>query len=91
MTTLLLDRDARGLAETELRERVDGEVCFDAGTRGGVLDRRLELPSGALAVVLPRTVEAAVEAIAVCHRTVCRSSPAAAAPAWPASARTRRW
>ena len=48
---------------------VDGEVRFDAGSRGGVLHRRApttaQVPIG---VVVPRTVEAAVAAVAVCRR-----------------------
>src|SRR4051794_28053969 len=67
MTTLLLD-PALALAERELRERVDGEVSFDAGTRAAYSTDASNFRQVPLAVVQPLTVEAAVEALAVCHR-----------------------
>ena len=54
-------------AERLLAERVDGEVRFDAGTRAAYstdASNFRQLPYG---VVVPRTTEAAAEAVAVCH------------------------
>jgi FAD/FMN-containing dehydrogenase/Fe-S oxidoreductase len=67
MTTLLLD-PVLARAERELRERVDGEVSFDAGTRAAYSTDASNFRQVPLAVVQPLTVEAAVEALAVCHR-----------------------
>ena len=55
-------------AEAELRNRVDGEVRFDAGTRAAYSTDASNFRQVPLGVVLPRTVDAAVEAVAVCHR-----------------------
>ena len=67
MTHLLLDATL-ATAERELTERVDGEVCFDAGTRAVFSTDASNFRQVPVAVVFPRTVEDAVEAVAVCHR-----------------------
>jgi FAD/FMN-containing dehydrogenase/Fe-S oxidoreductase len=54
--------------EAALRERVDGEVRFDAGSRGAYSTDASNYRQVPLGVVLPRSVEAAVEAVAVCRR-----------------------
>ncbi|MFD7336031.1 FAD-binding and (Fe-S)-binding domain-containing protein [Streptomyces violascens] len=59
------DLDSAAL-ERALRARVDGEVRFDAGSRGAYStdgSNYRQLPIG---VVVPRSVDAAVEAVAVC-------------------------
>ncbi|MFZ2013699.1 MAG: FAD-binding and (Fe-S)-binding domain-containing protein [Nocardioides sp.] len=50
-----------------LRERVDGEVRFDDGSRAAYSTDASNFRQVPLGVVLPRTVEAAVEAVAVCR------------------------
>ncbi|WP_233160024.1 FAD-binding and (Fe-S)-binding domain-containing protein [Pseudonocardia sp. MH-G8] len=59
-------RDVDALADA-LRERVDGEVRFDAGSRGTYATDASNFRQVPIGVVVPRTVEAAVEAVAVCH------------------------
>ncbi|HEY8046264.1 MAG TPA: FAD-binding and (Fe-S)-binding domain-containing protein [Streptosporangiaceae bacterium] len=70
MVSGLLDvvtrRQAGGL-ERDLRDRVDGEVRFDAGTRGAYSTDASNFRQVPIGVVLPRTPEAAVEAVAVCR------------------------
>ncbi len=70
MVSGLLDdvtrRQADGL-ERDLRDRVDGEVRFDAGTRGAYSTDASNFRQVPIGVVLPRTPEAAVEAVAVCR------------------------
>ncbi len=59
-------QDVASLAE-QLRRRVDGEVRFDAGSRAAYStdsSNYRQLPVG---VVVPRSVEAAAEAVAVCR------------------------
>ncbi|MFE1327685.1 FAD-binding and (Fe-S)-binding domain-containing protein [Streptomyces sp. NPDC058741] len=53
--------------EHDLRERVDGEVRFDAGSRAAYSTDGSNYRQVPIAVVVPRTVEAAVEAVAVCR------------------------
>lgn len=53
--------------ERDLRERVDGEVRFDAGTRAAYSTDGSNYWQVPIGVVVPRTVEAAVEAVAVCR------------------------
>jgi FAD/FMN-containing dehydrogenase len=62
--------DARAL-ERALRERVDGEVRFDAGSRGAYSTDASNYRQVPIGVVVPRTVGDAAAAIAVCreHRT----------------------
>jgi FAD/FMN-containing dehydrogenase len=52
--------------ERNLSDRVDGEVRFDAGSRGAYSTDGSNYRQVPLGVVVPRTVDAAVEAIAVC-------------------------
>jgi FAD/FMN-containing dehydrogenase/Fe-S oxidoreductase len=54
-------------AIASLRERVDGEVRFDDGSRATYSTDASNFRQVPIGVVLPRTVEAAVEAVAVCH------------------------
>lgn len=54
-------------AERLLRERVDGEVRFDAGTRAAYSTDASNFRQVPYGVVLPRSTDAAVEAVAVCH------------------------
>lgn len=56
--------DLRGL-EAALRERVDGEVRFDAGSRAAYSTDASNFRQTPLGVVVPRTPEAGVEAVAV--------------------------
>ncbi|MGW3294222.1 FAD-linked oxidase C-terminal domain-containing protein [Streptomyces xiamenensis] len=52
--------------EADLRERVDGEVRFDPGSRGAYATDASNYRQVPIAVVVPRTVDAGAEAIAVC-------------------------
>jgi FAD/FMN-containing dehydrogenase len=60
----------RASLERELRERVDGEIRFDAGTLAAYSTDASNFRQVPIAVVIPRTVEAAVAAVSVCaaHR-----------------------
>ncbi len=58
--------DAAAL-ERALRERVGGEVRFDAGSRGAYSTDASNYRQVPIGVVVPRTVEDAVAAIAVCR------------------------
>jgi FAD/FMN-containing dehydrogenase/Fe-S oxidoreductase len=53
--------------EAALRSRVDGEVRFDAGSRGAYSTDASNYRAVPIGVVVPRTVEAAAEAVAVCR------------------------
>ncbi|SEP80632.1 FAD-binding and (Fe-S)-binding domain-containing protein [Streptomyces radiopugnans] len=53
--------------ERALRERVDGEVRFDRGTRATYSTDASNYRQTPIGVVLPRTPEAAEEAVAVCR------------------------
>ncbi|MGA5186234.1 FAD-binding and (Fe-S)-binding domain-containing protein [Streptomyces griseoincarnatus] len=53
--------------EAELRARVAGEVRFDAGTRAAYSTDASNYRQVPIGVVVPRTVEAAQEAVAVCQ------------------------
>ncbi len=50
-----------------LAARVDGEVRFDAGTRGAYSTDASNFRQLPIGVVVPRSVDAAVEAVAVCR------------------------
>ena len=52
--------------ERALRERVDGEVRFDAGSRGAYATDGSNYRQVPIAVVVPFHVEAGAEAVAVC-------------------------
>jgi FAD/FMN-containing dehydrogenase len=64
--------------EQDLRDRVDGEVRFDAGSRGAYATDASNFRQVPIGVVLPRTPQAAVEAVAVCREPTSRSCPAVA-------------
>jgi FAD/FMN-containing dehydrogenase/Fe-S oxidoreductase len=53
--------------ERELADRVDGEVRFDAGSRAAYSTDGSNFRQVPIGVVVPRTVDAAVETIAVCR------------------------
>ncbi|MGY1709449.1 FAD-binding and (Fe-S)-binding domain-containing protein [Geodermatophilus sp. SYSU D00758] len=53
--------------ERDLRARVDGEVRFDAGSRGAYSTDASNYRQVPIGVVVPRTVEAAAAAVAVCR------------------------
>ncbi|MFG2652627.1 FAD-binding and (Fe-S)-binding domain-containing protein [Streptomyces sp. NPDC048436] len=57
--------DVRSL-DRELRRRVDGEIRFDAGSRGAYSTDGSNYRQVPIGVVVPRTVDAAAEAVAVC-------------------------
>jgi len=57
-----------GRLEADLRAQVDGEVRFDAGSRAAYSTDASNFRQVPIAVVVPRTVEAGAEAIAVCRR-----------------------
>ncbi|WP_281157582.1 FAD-dependent oxidoreductase, partial [Streptomyces sp. HYC2] len=59
--------DVAGL-EAALREAVDGEVRFDAGSRGAYVTDGSNYRQVPIGVVVPRTVEAGAEAVRVCAR-----------------------
>lgn len=58
-------RDIRSLRR-DLRARVDGEVRFDAGSRGAYATDGSNYRRVPIGVVVPRTVEAGAQAVAVC-------------------------
>ena len=58
--------DVEGL-ERALREQVDGEVRFDAGSRSAYSTDASNFRQVPIGVVVPRTVEAGAEAVAVCR------------------------
>jgi FAD/FMN-containing dehydrogenase/Fe-S oxidoreductase len=60
-------RQGRGSLEAELAARVDGEVRFDPGTRGAYSTDGSNFRQVPIGVVVPRTIEAGVEAIAGCR------------------------
>ncbi len=59
--------DVAGLAR-DLAAEVDGEVRFDAGSRGAYSTDGSNYRQVPIGVVVPRTVEAGVAAVAVCRR-----------------------
>ncbi|MEW4571396.1 FAD-linked oxidase C-terminal domain-containing protein [Tautonia sp. JC769] len=61
------DLDVRGL-ERSLRDRVDGEVRFDAGSRALYASDGSNYRHVPLGVVVPRTVDAVTEAVTVSRR-----------------------
>ena len=54
--------------ERDLRLRVDGEVRFDAGSRGAYSTDASNYRQVPIGVVVPRTVAAGAEAVAACCR-----------------------
>ena len=61
------DDEALREVATALHERVDGEVRFDAGSRAAYSTDASNFRQVPIAVVVPRTVEAAAVAVQVCH------------------------
>ena len=59
-------REARGL-RAELAGRVDGEIRFDPGTRSAYAHDGSNYRQVPVGVVLPKTVDAGAEAVAVCR------------------------
>ncbi|WP_016909079.1 FAD-binding and (Fe-S)-binding domain-containing protein [Streptomyces xiaopingdaonensis] len=53
--------------ERALRDRVDGEVRFDPGSRGAYATDASNYRQVPIGVVVPRTVDAGAEAVAVCR------------------------
>lgn len=77
--------------EARLRERVEGEVLFDLGSRAAhAVDSSnyRELP---IAVVTPRSIDDAVDVVATCADYGRRSSPAAVGPASAVRQPTPQW
>jgi FAD/FMN-containing dehydrogenase len=66
----------------DLRARADGEVRFDAGSRGAYSTDASNFRQVPIGVVVPRTPEAAAEAVAVCraHEVPVLSRSSAPAP-----------
>lgn len=77
--------------EKVLRSRVEGEVRFDAGSRAAYSTDASNVRQVPIGVIVPRTPEAAVEAVAVAREFGAPSCRVAAAPAWQANAPTPRW
>jgi FAD/FMN-containing dehydrogenase/Fe-S oxidoreductase len=57
-----------GALERDLRLRVDGEVRFDAGSRGAYSTDASNYRQVPIGVVVPRTVDAGITAVAVCRQ-----------------------
>jgi FAD/FMN-containing dehydrogenase len=57
-----------GALERDLRQQVDGEVRSDAGSRGAYSTDASNYRQVPIGVVVPRTVDAGAEAVAVCRR-----------------------
>ncbi len=53
--------------ERDLRAQVDGEVCFDAGSRAAYSTDASNYRQVPIGVVAPRTVDAAAQALTVCR------------------------
>ena len=66
MESVRTDVEIRPSLEQELRRRVDGEVRFDVGSRAAYAIDSSNYRQVPLAVVVPRTVDDAVAAVAVC-------------------------
>jgi FAD/FMN-containing dehydrogenase/Fe-S oxidoreductase len=62
-----VDMPAIRQLERDLADRVDGEVRFDTGSRAAYSTDASNFRQVPLGVVLPRTVDAGAEAVAVCH------------------------
>lgn len=79
-----------GALRRDLAARVDGEVRFDPGTRGAYATDASNYRQVPIGVVLPRSVSAGAEAVAVCREHGPQSSRAAGQPAWAGRRRTSR-
>lgn len=62
--------------EAALRERVDGEVRFDAGSRAAYTTDASNFRQTPIGVVVPRTPEAGAEAVAAARETRCSGAVA---------------
>jgi len=67
MAPIALRDDALLDVVSHLRERVDGEVRFDEGSRAAYSTDASNFRQVPIGVVVPRTIDAAVEAVAVCR------------------------
>ncbi|GAB2718655.1 hypothetical protein GCM10027072_09480 [Streptomyces bullii] len=81
---------AAALAEA-LRERVDGAVRFGAGSRAAYSTDASNFRQTPIGVVLPRTTEAAAEAVTVAREHEAPVLSRGGGPRWPGSAPTRPW
>jgi FAD/FMN-containing dehydrogenase/Fe-S oxidoreductase len=54
--------------QRDLRERVDGEIRFDPGSRGAYSTDASNYRQVPIGVVVPRTIDAGAEAVAVCRQ-----------------------
>jgi FAD/FMN-containing dehydrogenase len=59
--------EASAALEADLRRRVDGEVRFDAGSRAIYSTDASNYRHPPIGVVIPKTVEALIETVAVCR------------------------
>ena len=82
---------ADGSLAWDLRARVDGEVRFDAGSRGAYSTDASNFRQVPIGVVVPRTPEAAAEAVAVCRAHGVPVLSRGGGTSLAASARTPRW
>jgi hypothetical protein len=80
-----------GALERDLRRRVDGEVRFDAGSRGAYSTDASNYRQVPIGVVIPRSVDAGVQAVAVCREFGAPVVSRGAVPAWPGRRAMRRW
>lgn len=79
--------DTRAL-EKVLRERVDGEVRFDAGSRGAYATYGSNYRQVPIGVVVPRTIDAGADAVAVCAGRHRQARPASGRGTRPRHGRT---
>ncbi|RSM85272.1 FAD-binding oxidoreductase [Kibdelosporangium aridum] len=67
MSTSILPRVDVEALEAALRDRVDGEVRFDPGSRGAYATDGSNYRQVPIGVVIPRSIDAAATAVAVCR------------------------
>lgn len=77
--------------EQDLAARVDGEVRFDPGSRGAYSTDGSNYRQVPIGVVVPRTVDAAAEAIAVCREHGAPVTSRGGGRAWPVRRATPPW
>ena len=76
----------------DLRERVDGEIRFDPGSRAAYSTDGSNYRQVPIGVVVPTHTRGRERTpLRSAATTVCRCFPVAVAPAWPGSAATPRW
>ncbi|MET8752688.1 hypothetical protein ABZW32_21695 [Streptomyces sp. NPDC004667] len=73
--------------ERALRAELDGEVRFDAGSRGAYATDGSNYRQVPLGVVVPRSVDAGAAAVAVCSRFALPLSPRPTACSCPGTVR----